>query len=467
MAYIDEEEEYEKQRTARIKKIKRLIIILIVLLVISSIAMIGLIAYRIKNPTHITSYVDGKMIRGLENILDIQTDENGNTEIYIPIREFANYLNGVNEKLSYETYKGDYNPKTEEDNKCHIVRNDYEVAIFTEKSKVIYKLDLQNNSENYEEYYIDKDVFKSNDKLYTSVEGIEKGYNVYFQYDETKKTINIYTLDYLIAGHSEALKSITTSNYGTLTLATERNSDLKSVFDNLLIVKSQSGKYGITSTSDYSKFILEPQYDDIQFISDSSAFLVKSNDKIGLFSEDGKRIINLIYDEIISMGKESNLYKVKSNDMYGIIDGTGNIILHPEYEEIGIDVSPFSYNGIKNGYILLDKIIPVKQNDKWGFFDTKGQMITDGFKYEKIGCSDITKINNVYELLEIPDYNVIVIGDEYGKYSFMDTSGKDTMLPFVFDEIYIKSTAGELSYWMKYNDKEYDVLKNLSNVQEN
>ena len=167
------------------------------------------------------------------------------------------------------------------------------------------------------------------------------------------------------------------------------------------------------------------------------------------------------------MGKESNLYKVKSNDMYGIIDGTGNIILHPEYEEIGIDVSPFSYNGIKNGYILLDKIIPVKQNDKWGFFDTKGQMITDGFKYEKIGCSDITKINNVYELLEIPDYNVIVIGDEYGKYSFMDTSGKDTMLPFVFDEIYIKSTAGELSYWMKYNDKEYDVLKNLSNVQEN
>lgn len=465
MAYMDEEE-MENTQKKRTKKIKILIIVLIVILLISSMGMIGLIMYRTYNPTQITSYIDGVLVQGLDTILDFQTDENGNTEIYVPIREFANYLSNSSAEIKYETYKGDYNPKTEEDSKCHVIRDGYEVAIFTEKSKTIYKLDLQSRSENYEECYIDKDVFKSNDQLYTSVDGIEKGFNLYFQYDDAKKTIKIYTLDYLIQTHSTKLQNNPTSNYGLLTLSSENYSDAKSIFDNLLIIQSESGKYGIISAEDYSKYILEPQYDNIQFINTSSTFLVESNGKVGIFSEDGKRIIDLIYDEISSMGKDSNLYKVTTNDMCGILDGKGNMILYPEYEEIGIDVSPYSYNGVKNGYILLNKIIPIKQNELWGFCDTKGKMISDGFKYTTIGCSNISKANNKYELLAIPDCDVVVIGDEYDKYSFMDSSGKDTMLPFVFDEMYMKNTTGQISYCMKYNDKEYDAVKNLINVKE-
>ena len=462
MKLIDEEEIERKK--ARTEKIKKLIIVLIVLLLVLCAVVVGLIIYRMNHPTTITTYIDGKLVQNFDSILDFQTDEYGQTRIYIPIRDFATYLNTANAEMGYQTFRGDYSPKTEDENKCYIIRSGYEVAVFTGGSKVIYKVNLQNNETDYEECYIDQEVFASNGKLYASSQGIEKGYNVVFSYDEAKKIITIYTLDYLIQTHQAALEGKTIGNYGTMEIV-ESYANWKSVFDGLLIVQSSNGKYGIIETEDYTSFILEPQYDEISFISNSSTFLVSSNQKVGLFSEDGRRKINLVYDQIISMGQDSDLYVVSSNGMYGVVDENGNILIYPEYTQIGIDVSSFSYNGIKNGYILLNTLIPVLQQDKWAFFDTRGNMITNGFIYTTIGCTNIRSGNNIYPLLEIPDSNVIVVGDEYGQYSFMDITGDDTMLPFVFDEVYIRTSGGENSYWMTYRGNEYEVLNYLKQVQ--
>lgn len=462
MRLVDEEE-IEMQRIKNQKR-KRIIIISIILLLILCSILVGFIAYRIYHPTKITTYIDGKVVRNFDAILDFQVDENGQTQIYVPIREFASYLNAINEEFGYQTFKGDYSPKTEEENKCYIIRPGYEVAVFTSESKIIYKLNLQNNTTDYDECYIDRNVFESNGQLYASVEGIEKGYNILFSYDENKKTIKIYTMDYLIKGHQQALEDKAIGNYGTMEIV-ENYANWKTVFDGLLIVQNSDGKYGIIHTEDYTSFVLEPQYDGINFISGSSTFLVASNGKVGLFSEEGRRKINLIYDEITSMGQDSNLYVVSSNGMEGVVDENGNVIIYPEYTQVGIDVSSFSYNGVKNGYILLNKLIPVLQQDKWAFFDIEGNSITDGFVYNTIGCTSVRSGNNIYPLLEIPDYNVIVVGDEYGKYSFMDLTGKDTMLPFVFDNIYIRISGGENSYWMTYRENEYEVLNYLKQVQ--
>ena len=91
------------------------------------------------NPTRITTYIDGVKVNGFDKILDFSTDENGETQIYIPIRDFATYLNAVNTDFGYQTFKGDYNPKTEDENKCYVYRDKYEVAMYTKKSKIIYK----------------------------------------------------------------------------------------------------------------------------------------------------------------------------------------------------------------------------------------------------------------------------------------------------------------------------------------
>lgn len=458
MRLIDEEE-VEKQKI-KTQKTKRMIIITIVLLLLLCSGIIALIAYRMANPTQITTYIDGVKVNDFDKILDFSTDENGKTEIYVPIRDFATYLNSVNSKFGYQTFKGDYSPKTEEDNKCYVYREGYEVAMYTKKSKTIYKLNLQDKSDEYEECITNKDIFENNGKLYTSVEGIEKGYNVAFSYDEKKKVITIYTLDYMTQIHSQALAKKTIDNYGKLEVS-DKYADCKSIFEDLLIVKAENGKYGIVRTDDYTSFVLEPQYDNINYVVDSATFLVESNKKIGLFTKDGKRKIDLVYDKITSMGQDSKLYVVETNGMSGVVDENGKIIIYPEYDKIGTDVGSFSYNGIKNGYILLNTLIPVQRDDMWAFYDKSGNKVSNGFKYKNIGCSSIKSANNIYPLLEIPEYNVVVVSDEDGKYAFMDTTGNDSILNFLFDEMYIKVSEGEPSYWMTFRGKEYEALRYL------
>lgn len=239
MRLIDEEEiESKKLRTQKNKKI---IITAIVLLLILCGIIIALIMYRIYNPTQITTYIDNVKVSNFDQILDFSTDENGNTQIYIPIRDFATYLNAVNDEFKYQTFKGDYSPKTEDDDKCYVYRENFEVAMFTKKSKTIYKLNLQNKSEDYEECTTDKDIFENNGKLYASVDGIEKGYNVYFSYDEQRKVIKIFTLDYIAKQHQEALEEKTIGDYGELTLDQEYV-NYKSILDGLLIVEADNGK---------------------------------------------------------------------------------------------------------------------------------------------------------------------------------------------------------------------------------
>ena len=195
---------------------------------------------------------------------------------------------------------------------CNIIRKDQEVAVYTKGSKIIYKKNLQNNNNEYEECIADKDVFKNNDILYASKDAIEKGYNVIITYDEKKKIIEIYTLDYLTDKQVEKFEKENYGNYGVLEYETKDLNNNKSLFENVLIVKASNKKYGLL-TGNHENFILEPKYDKISYIPDSKSFLVESDGKVGLFAKDGTRKINLIYEDIISMGKSSNLYVVKSN----------------------------------------------------------------------------------------------------------------------------------------------------------
>ena len=457
MIMDDEELDEEKQK---MKKIKTMIIIAIIILSIIALMLLGLIIYKKNNPTNITAYIDGIRVSNFEEILDVQTDENGKTQIYVPIREFATFLNAVHPEFNYTTFKGDYNPKTEEETKCYIMREKYEVAIFTAKSKTIYKLNLQEKTNEYEEINAEKGVFLNNGVLYASSECIEKGYNIQFMYDENKKIIRIYTLDYLVEANQKLLSEKNFSNFGTLEMDEKNFNNCKSILSGLLIVQNSSKKWGVLST-DFKEFILEPQYDNIDFIAESSNFLVESYKKIGVFSKEGKNMIELKYQNITSMGQNSNLYLVKVDEQYGVVDQTGNIIIYPQYEKIGIDVKSYTYNDIKNGYILLNKLIPVQQNSKWAFYTLEGKQVSNGFKYDMVGCSKVKSGNNISGLLQIPERNVIVVGDSTGKYSFMSLNGDDSMLPFLFEYIYIKSSEGNNSYWMTYKDKDYNVLEFL------
>ena len=447
MNLYDEEEVARKK--VREQNLKKIIIIAIITLINLSLALIALIVYRNYNPDKITAYIDGEKKLDFVSLLDFETDENGNTQIYIPIKDVTKYF-------GYTGYNGDYRQVSEEDDKCYIEKKDVEVAMYELNSKTIYKLDLKNNNSDYNYCYTDKTVFKSNGKLYTSIDGIEQGYNVSFSYDEKKKTITIYTMDKYINFYKEQLAKESFGDHGILEVD-ENFQNWKAVFDEMLVVKNQNNKYGVIRTTDYS-FILEPKYDSIEYIQYSSDFLVESNQKKGIFSKDGKTKVTTSYDELTLMDRDTNLYRTKKDGLYGVIDANEKVIIYPEYTQIGINVSDFSANGIKSGYIILNDFIPVKKDEKWGFYNTKGKQITE-FKYDSIGYR-MGNGNNRYSLLEVTGFDVIVVG-EGSKYTFMDRSGDDTMLPLVFDEIYMEVSSGQISYIMTMNNKKYDVLKNL------
>ena len=458
--------DYDKieEKKLKTKRIKIIIIVSIIVLFVVAILLMGLIKYKEENPSYITTYIDDVFVSDFDKIVDQQTDENGNIQFYIPIRMFATFLNKANPDFKYLDYDGEYDIKTENPNSCHVYREGQEVVVYSKGSKKVYKKNLQNNSKEYEEITIDKDVFMNYDMLFASEDGIEKGYNVDISYDQKKKIIRINTLDFLAKKQADSLKKEKFGNFNVLNFPNQTLNNNKSIFEDVLIVLSENGKYGLLS-GDHEELILEPKYDKISYIPDSKSFLVESNGKVGLFDKAGKRKIGLIYDDIISMGKNSNLYVVKSNNQYGVVDAnkseSDNIIIYPQYDQIGIDVAPFTYNAVKNGYILLDELIPVRHNNVWAFFDKEGKIKSNGFKYTNIGCNNIKSGNNIYPLLQISDANILVVSDETNKYGFIDINGNDSIVSFILDQVYIKNVTGNISYWMSINSNGVETERNV------
>ena len=440
--------------------LKKIIIISIIILTILGIGIFLLLFYMVKNPQENGFYIDDEINSKLEEIVEIQKDENGKNKIYFPIREFVRLTKS---SLNYEGYTGGYHEPTVDQSKCSVEKKDTEVAIFTKDSNIIYKVNLQSNGGEYEKYIIDSKVYEKNGQLYTGIDGIEKGFNVLISYDEEKiEKIKIRSMDSLVKESEKKLENMSSGEYGKLSAETSTLNNAKTVLQNLLIVKAENNKYGIVQANNLSKFILEPKYDSISYICDSETFLVSNNKKYGIVSKEGKIKINFLYDEIISIGQDYNLYIVNIDNKFGVIDENGKVIIHVENEKIGIDISPFTNNNVKNGYILLNKLIPVKKKELWGFYDINGHLLTkEGKYYKSVGCTNVENDRNTYAVLEIPECDVIVVQDFKNKYSFIDSKGDDTILPFVFDSIYKRVIDGEEKYFMLNKGKEYDVIENL------
>lgn len=412
--------------------------ILIVLLIIISIIIVTLIVYLKGTILKIT--LDGVDASKLEEILFIEQDENGNSTIYIPIREIAEYFN-------YEDYSGDYKYKSEDSTKCY-VKNEFETAMFTLDSDTMIKT---RGDSDYDYIKIDEKVFEKDGELYTTIDGIKKAFNVEFIYNAAKNNIEIYTMDYLLTIYSQSLGY---ENYS------QEFIDKKSIFESMMIIQ-QNGYYGVVEVTT-GKLILEPKYELISYLPNTTDFLVKSNGEYGITSKDAVTKVNIAYDQIKIIDNSNGLYLVKKNNFYGIINVDGETILEPEYQQIGLNTNNFAENGVENQYVILDKLLPIKNNNLWAFFDIEGNQVTE-FKYTNIGCT-YSKVTNTYPVLIIPSYNIVIVQkDEY--YNLMQTNGTEIINGYVLDSVYMKRnvSTGETNFYMTYNGKTEDIEKVLSN----
>lgn len=456
-------ENRQDTKESKINKILKISIIITVIFIIGIIVFIIVLSNSKDNTQKVI--IDGNPQNNLYELIKFEDLGEGKVKLWIPIKEIAPYL-------GYKAYNGTYNSATEDKDKCYIITqeplnestkqtNIKEMVNFEANSNIISKLDLTDQDKDFELWNLEDNVKQIDEVLYTTIEGIKIAFNVTFEYNDETEQIKIYTLPTLIKFYNNEIAKGTYPGYKEIN--TKEIANQKAILNGILIVSREENgenKYGAINAST-KKTILEPKYDEILYMQQDSKFLINTNNKYGIISDTGKTLINPEYDSLKAIDLKKDLYLAIKNNLYGVLNGQGKEVIYLENEQIGIDISGYEKNGVKNGYILLDKVIPVMKNKKWAFYDISGNKLTN-FDYDEIGCKSVEG-NNIYGLLVIPDYNVIVVKKDK-KYSVIDKNGKSGILPFYFDKMYIKIESGQLKYCMQVNKNEYSILKTLETI---
>ena len=152
----DEANKFNTKQTDKSKKSLRIILVLMILLIIGIITIIAIMP--LFKQTTLSVQIDGKENAKLKSILNIQ--ENG--QIYVPIKDVAQYL-------GYESFNGNYINKSENTNECYVEDNN-EVANFKVESNRIEKINKSTSKQSY--LIADEPVLLQDGKLYTTMDGI-------------------------------------------------------------------------------------------------------------------------------------------------------------------------------------------------------------------------------------------------------------------------------------------------------
>lgn len=423
--------EEEENPSGKKSKLPLFIGIFIVVLIILTAVILYFIVYLKSSVLKVN--IDGVSQSDFGKVIQISNTDSG-TEIYFPIRKVAKYF-------GYSDYSGDYLTKSEDNTKCY-VDNGKEIAMFTLNSSSIV---LVKDGFLNEEITLDQKVFEKDNELYTTEDGVQKAFNIIFEYKKDKNTINVYTLDYLVAAY--------TANLKLPDMGDQLISDEKSILEGLLITKNETqGKYGVINV-ETGKYVLETKYDSISYLPYLKQFLVSSNGKYGIMDQNGKIKLKVAYDDIQVCDNENELYVVKENALYGIVNSSGTVVLPSSFEKIGVDKSAFEKNRINNQYILNSELIPVYYNGLWGFYNIKGERVTE-LQYTDVGCKSVS-VTNAYPVVEIPSFKLIVVKVDQKHYGFVDTKGQSTEIPNILESVYLKTDAstGKNTYYIAYNGK--------------
>lgn len=434
------EESFQNKEEKKRKRVSKIILVAIILIVIIIIAIVAYLMYVQSQVLKLT--IDAKANDKLKELLVFEDDGT----IYAPIKEIASYF-------GYTSYNGEYSEKSEIQNKCY-VQNENEVANFELGQNKIYKLDLTKGDEsNYEYCYIKTPVKAIGGVLYVSSEGLEKAFNISFDYDSENNKITILTMPYLYDYYKNQILDY---NYDELD---KEFVNQKTLLNDQLVV-SKNKECGVIDIK--GNVILEPKYDSITYLVNTEDFLVKTNNKVGILSSNGTTKVKIVYDSIELMDSDAGLYVAEKDGRFGVIDIKGNVKIDMQNDEIGYDISDFTRNNIKNKYILAENLIPVRKDEYWALYDKNGKQLTD-YKYDTLGYTAASNRDAV-NLLVIPNYNVLVVCKDK-KYTLLNASGVE-LFGNVADDIYMtitRETNGEeiRHYYITVNDQIMDAEEYL------
>lgn len=437
------------------QKNKKLMIAISIILVVLLLACVGIgIAIFYLKETQFKFFVDGvSTSMGTEDLFQFDGDN-----VYVSLKDISSIV-------GYKYYNGGYKQYTEDASKCYLESTN-EVCTFEKDSSKIYKTVPEELDYTY--YTIDEPIKRINGKLYISSKGLETACNLQFYYSQEKNQIIIYTLPYLASYYTQAYSnSAVTSNfnnqkallYGLLVVQNVDNTDTS-------MSSRNDVRYGINNLN--NEEIVGMKYKNIEFIEGTEEFIVTTTEnKVGIITSEGNTRIAPQYDALKQIDKDLNLYLATSNKKQGVIERNGKILIYLEYDQIGIDTTKFTTNDIKNKYILFDNAIPVMQNNKWGLYDIKGNMILP-LEYNGLGCiSGTSASKNFNNILIIPDVEGIVVSKGYPientkqettLYGIVNSQGKTLVEPYL-ETVYSVISSGVEEYTMTNNGNSYNVVE--------
>lgn len=252
-----------------------------------------------------------------------------------------------------------------------------------------------------------------------------------------------------------------------------------------VVVVKKGDKYGII---DYNGMPLSAiEYDYISVLSDFIQII--KDDKAGIYSLSGKKIVAPIYDGFESLRSDNPekpwLFKVKKGKKWGLIDVNNKVIIDFLYDKIvfiqqdklitkrnkqwqlvslnsGKNLATLNYDEVINPNCSCKNVIVVKQGKKYGLLDNNGNEIlapsyallyprNDTFvQYRQNGKWGVIKVNGTPVLeAEYSDiwlrYGGGFMTVKEGKWQIMSALGKPLSKPydkmFIQEDVYIVTQA--------------------------
>lgn len=419
-----------------------LLLALIILLIIICITIYIYIQYL--DSTIVKFYKDGQMKKIADTLL---IEDNGT--VYVSI-------NGISSMLDYEFKQGIYNTDNQDPNKCYVkpIQNKEKDKNFEAENMVIaFSLDsgeilktpitTQDGTQiDYDVYTISKPIKKINGEFYISIEGLQIAYHVKLTINANQ--VKLSTLPYLVQYYTQRI-----ANYnGLAALSTDYSNQVALVYG-FIIGSNANGEVGCVYTNGEStKSILDTRFQAITFNENRGELIAKIGGKYGIYELDGTRRIEPQYDRIELLDKNLNYYIVENGSKKGLIDQNGKIILHTDYTSIGIDISAFKTQNIKNSRLLFENCIPLVKDGKFGIVDLTGKTLMP-FEIDAFG-SKASSVDGktVNPILIIPEYEAIIYMKN-NKYGAIDKTGK-SIIPAVLDNVYSITENNVTQYFMKY-----------------
>ena len=432
------------ENNKKITKVKLWLIIVIVLIIILIFAAVIIWIYSqnlLKN--QFKFYIDGT--RQSNYAQDLFYNENDN--IYVSIKDVASML-------GYGAFNGGYNQYTEDITKCYVT-NAQEAVAFEANSNKLYKYNrVQGENEEGQTFTISEPVKMIGNKLYISLDGLQRAFNVQINNDTGTNSLGVFTLNYLANYYSGQItnSAITadTSNFSESVLFNNQ----KAVLYNLMIVRDASTQlYGVVTMDNPNNPLIGTRYSTIEFMEGSNDFIVGTSDgKVGIIGSDGVTKVRLEYDDIVEIDKNLGLYLVTSNGRQGVVNRNGKVIVYQDYDQIGLTTN-INDSNVTNKYILLDNCIPVSRNGLWGLIDINGNEVLP-IEYNGIGCiANKTADSRYQDVVVIPELNGIVVEkDEVNgstnvpKYGLITPQGR-LLVNIVLDSVYAIMSQGETDYY--------------------